>query len=200
MGTYNGVLINNTSWSSDGLNMYFSTADTVNIANFVANDLNNGLNFLAYFTPRGPSPASAANSSYFTLHYPSNALWYQFGHSGTGGTTSVMCNFYSSDQQRYYSSSIGLANFLNKSTSYAFSNKKHFVYSPDASILVTTGLGGTNSRTSPNTLTIKPTTSAGEVGCTLEFFIIINNFDTTVNRQLIQNLYTRSFKTSKIYY
>jgi len=200
MGTYNGTLTNNTNWSSDGLNMYFSTADAINIPNFVANDLNNGLNFIAYFTPRGPTPASATGSNYFNLYYPSSTAWYTFGHSGTGATANAMCNFYSSDQQRYYSSYMSLASILNKSITYAFSNKKHFVYGPDSSIQTTAGLAGANSRSSPNTLTIKPVTSVGEVGCTLEFIIIINNFDTTVNRRLIQNLYIRSFKTSKTYY
>ena len=201
MATYNGTLTNNTNWSSDGLNMYSSTADAINISNFFVNDLNNGLNFIAYFTPRGSTPASTTNSNYFTLNYSSNTVWYQFGHSGTGNTSSVMCNFYSSDQNRYYTPTfISLTNILNKSISYAFSNKKHFVYSPDASIITTTPISGPNSRTSPNSFAIKPSTSSGEVGCTLEFFIIINNFDTTVNRQLIQNLYIRSFKTSKTYY
>lgn len=202
MGTYNGTLTNNTNWSSDGLNMYFSTADAINIPNFVANDLNNGLNFIAYFTPRGSTPASATNSNYFNLYYPSSTLWYVFGHSGTGSTNSAMCNFYSSDQNRYYSPTfISLTNILNKSISYAFSNKQHVIYSANASISSPSlAAGSANSRSSPNTLTIKPVTSVGEVGCTLEFFIIINNFDTTVNRQLIQNLYIRSFNTSKTYY
>jgi hypothetical protein len=200
MGTYNGILTNNTNWSSDGLNMYFSTADTISVSNFVINDLVNGLNFLAYFTPRGSNPASSTASNHFTIYYPSGTVWYQFGTSGSGGTSNIFGNFYSMDGNRYYTAGINIANVLNKSVVYTSSNKNQYFYSPDVSVGPQSFVGGLISRASPNTLTIKPVASTGEVGCTLEFFIVINNFDTTVNRQLIQNLYTRSFKTSKIYY
>jgi hypothetical protein len=198
--TYNGTLINNANWSYNGINMSAVTSDSIDVANFPIDDLDNGLNVISYFVPSGSSPATSTSSTYFAINYSgsSNQL-YRFGHSGTGGTTSVMLNFYSNDDNRYFSGGLNWAAFIrNQPVCFAASTKKAFAISPTNSIVTTTNLPLVNNKTSPATMNFQP--NFGDAACLLEFIIIIDNFNTIDNRLLIQNLYNKTLKTRQLYY
>ena len=198
-GTYNGTFTNNTNWSYNGVVMSAVTSDDISLVNFPINDLINGLNLIAYFVPIGSSPALSTASNYFNIYYPSASVFYTFGHSGTGGTTGVMSNFYSNDGQRYFTGGLNWSNTVrNQPICYAVSNKKIIGVTPSASITNTGNLSQAIPRISPNTLIFRPIN--GDAGCTLEFVVIINNFDTVANRQLIQDLYNKTLRTRRIYF
>lgn len=198
-GTYNGTFINNTNWSYNGVTMSAVTSDNISLVNFPINDLINGLNLIAYFVPTGSSPALSNSANYFYITYPSASVFYSFGHSGTGGTTNVMSSFYSNDGQRYYTNIVGWSNTVrNQTVCYAVSNKKIIGVTPSVSITNFNNGSQAITRTSPNTLIFRPIN--GDAGCTLEFIVIINNFDTVANRQLIQDLYNKTLRTRQIYF
>ena len=198
-GTYNGTFTNNTNWSYNGVVMSAVTSDDISVANYPISDLNNGLNLIAYFVPTGSSPALSTGANYFYIAYPSASVFYSFGHSGTGGTTNVMSSFYSNDGQRYFTGITNWANNIrNQPICYSVSLKKIFAISPSVSITNNTNLSQAITRTSPNTLIFRPIN--GDAGCTLEFVVIVNNFDTVANRQLIQDLYNKTLRTRQIYF
>ena len=197
---YNATLTNNANWSYDGINMSAVTSDNLSISNFIASDLINGLNLIVYFTPSGSSPALTSSTNYFTVYYPSGVFpMFLYGHSGTGGTANVMSNFYSNDNQRYFTSVQSWANAVRgQPICYSASLKKIFAISPSGSITSQSNLLGNVLRTSPNTLVVGPLN--GDATCLLEFLIIINNYDTVANRLVIQDLYNKTLRTRQIYF
>ena len=198
-GIYNGTFTNNTNWSYDGVIMSAVTSDNISVTNYPIDDLNNGLNFMSFFVPSGSSPALNSSADYFNISYPLATNYYTFGHTGTGGTSNVMLNFYSNDGQRYYSNGVTWSVFVrNQPVCYAASFKKALAVTPTVTITAGSNLPSAVTRTSPNTLVMRPRN--GDAVCNLEFVVFFNNFDTVENRQLILNLYSKTLKTRQIYF
>jgi len=197
--TYNGTLINNANWSYNGINMSAVTSDSIDVANFPINDLDNGLNVISYFVPSGPSPATDTGTTYFAINYSGTSTpLYRFGHSGTGGTSTVMLNFYSNDGLRYFSGGMNWANSVrNRPVCFAASTKQVFAITPADSIITGSNIAQAVIKTSPRTMNFQPNFGSGT--CLLEFVIIIDNFNTVQNRLLIQNLYNKTLKTRQLY-
>ena len=196
--TFNGSIINNGTWTPNGILLNPNLSSSIDVSNFIINDLIKGPNFIAFFTPIGT--AINASAEYFAMRYSSvDSVIY--GHRGVGSTNSVMLNYYGSDAIRNASPSfIPTTSILNVPNYIAYSRLNVSI----TTILDTTRFGATsplassNTRISPSTLSI--TTRTNATSTTLfDFVAIFNSYDSYSNRELLKNIFKKTLGQSTNY-
>lgn len=188
--TFNGSITNGGIWTPNGILLDPNLSSTVDVSNFIINDLIQGPNFIAFFTPVGS--AINVSSEFFTMRY-SSTDFITYGNRGTGGTASAIFNYYSSTAIRNFRNGPAVSNLFNIPNYIAYSRLNvSMATSLDTSSFGTTSpAGSSGTRTSPSTLSI--TTRNNSTSTTMfDFIAIFNSYDCYSNRELLKNIFKKT--------
>jgi hypothetical protein len=187
---FNGSITNNGIWTPNGILLDPNLSSTIDVSNFIINDLIQGPNFIAFFTPIGT--AINVSSEFFAMRYSSTDS-VVYGHRTTGGIVQAAFNYFRSDANRNYGNGPVTASMLNVPNYIAYSRANFSV----TTILDTTRFGATTpisaslTRTSPSTLSIL--TRNNSTSTTLfDFIAIFNSYNTFSNRELLKSIFKKT--------
>jgi hypothetical protein len=194
--TFNGSIINNGTWTPNGILLDPNLSSSIDVSNFIINDLIKGPNFIAFFTPIGT--AINVSAEYFAMRY-SSVDFVIYGHRGIGSTNAVMLNYYGSDAIRNFSSTLATTSMLNVPNCIAYSRLNVSMSTIlQTSSLATTPLSSSSTRISPSTLNI--TTRTNATSTTLfDFIAIFNSYNAFSNRELLKNIFKKTLGQSTNY-
>lgn len=187
--TFNGSITNGGIWTPNGILLNPNLSSTIDVSNFIINDLIRGPNFIAFFTPIGSGINVSAE--YFAMRYSSTDSVI-YGHRGIGSTSAVMLNYYGSDAIRNFSSTLATTSMLNVPNCIAYSRLNVSM----STILQTSSAGTTpaassGTRISPSTLSI--TTRTNATSTTLfDFVAIFNSYNSFSNRELLKSIFKKT--------
>lgn len=188
--TFNGSITNGGIWTPNGILLNPNLSSSIDVSNFIINDLIQGPNFIAFFTPIGT--ATNISSEFFAMRYSSlDATVY--GHRTTGGLGSTAFNYFRNDAIRNYATTASFSSMLNVPNCIAYSRANvsaTTMLDPSVS-LATTPIASSGTRTSPSTLSI--TTRNNSTSTTLfDFIAIFNSYNAFSNRELLKNIFKKT--------
>jgi len=187
--TFNGSITNGGIWTPNGILLNPNLSSSVDVSNFIINDLIRGPNFIAFFTPIGTS--TNVSSEFFTMRYSSTDS-VVYGNRGTGGTFQSIFNYYGSNAIRNAASGPLNSSMLNVPNCIAYSRLNVSMSTILAtSSLATSPNASSGTRTSPSTLSI--TTRTNTTSTTLvDFIAIFNSYDSYSNRELLKSIFKKT--------
>jgi hypothetical protein len=194
--TFNGSITNGGIWTPNGILLNPNLSSTIDVSNFIINDLIQGPNFIAFFTPIGSGINVSAE--YFAMRYSSTDSVI-YGHRGTGGTSQSMFNYFGSDAIRNSAYGPATTSILNVPNCIAYSRLNVSMSTILAtSSLATSPQGSSNTRISPSTLSI--TTRTNATSTTLfDFIAIFNSYNAFSNRELLKGIFKKTLGQSTNY-
>jgi len=188
--TFNGSITNGGIWTPNGILLNPNLSSSIDVSNFIINDLIQGPNFIAFFTPTGTTTNTA--SEFFSMRYSSTDS-VTYGTRTTGGTGQAAFNYFRSDAIRNYANAAAVGSMLNVPNCIAYSRANVSI----TTILDTTRFGATMqfsatlTRTSPSTLSIL--TRNNSTSTTLfDFVAIFNSYNTFSNRELLKSIFKKT--------
>jgi hypothetical protein len=188
--TFNGSITNGGIWTPNGILLNPNLSSSIDVSNFIINDLIQGPNFIAFFTPVGT--ATNVSSEFFAMRYSSTDSTV-YGHRTTGGTGQVAFNYFRNDPFRNYANGPVTASMLNVPNCIAYSRANVSM----TTILSTSFFGATSpiaasgTRTSPATLSIL--TRNNSTSTTLfDFVAIFNSYNAFSNRELLKSIFKKT--------
>lgn len=186
---FDGSITNGGIWTPNGILLDPNLSSSIDVSNFIINDLIKGPNFIAFFTPIGS--AINVSAEYFAMRYYSSDFII-YGHRGTGGTGQVIFNYYGSDAIRNFAYGPVTTSILNVPNCIAYSRFNVSMSTILAtSSLATTPTSASNTRISPSTLSIL--TRNNSTSTTLvDSVAIFNNYNTFSNRELLKSIFKKT--------
>jgi hypothetical protein len=188
--TFNGSIINNGTWTPNGILLDPNLSSSIDVSNFIINDLIQGPNFIAFFTPMGT--ATNTSSEFFAMRY-SSVDSVVYGTRTTGGTANSSFNYFRSDAIRNYLDGPSAATMLNVPNYIAYSraNVSATTILRTSAFGATTPIASSGTRTSPSTLSIL--TRNNSTSTTLfDFVAIFNSYDSYSNRELLKSIFKKT--------
>ena len=188
--TFNGSITNGGIWTPNGILLNPNLSSTIDVSNFIINDLIQGPNFIAFFTPVGT--ATNASSEFFAMRY-SSADSVVYGNRGTGATAQSAFNYFRSDAIRNYANGPVVGAMLNVPNCVAHSraNVSMTTILSTSFFGATTPIASSGTRTSPSTLSIL--TRNNSTSTTLfDFVAIFNSYNAFSNRELLKSIFKKT--------